>query len=58
MLPLMELWRLLEQLSETRLYTAAIQAIFSEDKITESARIVASGQERSLFASVRKQFLF
>lgn len=51
-LPLMELCKLLEQLSETRLCTAAIQAIFSEDKITESARVVGSGQERSLFASV------
>ena len=51
-LPLMEQWKLLEQLSETRPCTAAIQAIFSEDKITESARVVGSGQERSLFASV------
>ena len=48
----MEQWKLLEQLSETRPCTAAIQAIFSEDKITESARVVGSGQERSLFASV------
>ena len=48
----MELCKLLEQLSETRLCTAAIQAIFSEDKIIESARVVGSGQERNLFASV------
>lgn len=51
-LPLMELCKLLEQLSETRLCTAAIQAIFSKDKIIESARVVGSGQERNLFASV------
>ena len=48
----MELWKLRVHLWETRLRTAAIWAIFSEDKIKEGAKVTGSGQEWSLFASV------